>query len=154
MKISNFTFLSCSQLLLLVLFSLAGCGGTSATFDDPRGMRAMVHGSVDLNGKPLDRAIIRFRAAEGENRVISTGTIIDGEYQIAAKDGPLIGKMRVEIEFDNEDELEHSQQKKGQRQPQRKRRVLPACYNKKSVLTANVSKDSEQNQFDFHLKTR
>jgi hypothetical protein len=145
------------RLLVVIVLSIAlclvaGCGRAG----DERGQRAAVRGAVYLDGRPLNRARIVFRTADGPSKVKSTGSIVDGFYEIPAERGPLIGTMRVEVQPETI-ELEAFVAARGKN---RKKRVspaavpIPAKYNRRSQLTADVSPDGRENKFDFRLTSQ
>jgi hypothetical protein len=139
----------CALLFLL----LAGCGGD---VEDPRGQRVGVRGTVEWNGKPLDRARIVFSPAEGESKITATGSIVNGTYEIPAETGPLVGKMRVEIQADKIELEEFEAARNGDI---RKRvpvdtTVSPAKYNTQTTLEAIVTTDETKNVFDYQLESK
>ncbi len=139
-------------LIGMVLVSLAGCGSRA----DERGTRVGVRGTVLLDKKPLERARIVFRAATGENTITATGKIVDGMYEIPAEHGPLVGKMRVEIQPEAI-ELEEFEAARGgdiRKNVQIQAVKIPAMYNTKSTLVADVTADETQNFLNFSLKSQ
>lgn len=148
MKLSRIKF----ALLLIVLTVFSGCSGSKA---DPRGERFTVGGEVLLGGKPLSRARIIFVPVDRKKAVKATGTINEGFYKIESKNGPLAGKMRVEIQTEIL-ELEEVEKIRGDDKtvvPQLNKVDIPEQYNVKSELTAEVRPD-EKNTFDFSLVTK
>jgi hypothetical protein len=73
----------------LVLATLTlGCGD---------GGRAAVSGTVMLDGQPLPEGSITFFPTDGNRGPSAGGVIQDGTFEIDTRDGPMIGKNRVEI---------------------------------------------------------
>jgi hypothetical protein len=140
-------------LCALMFLLLAGCGGD---VEDPRGQRVGVRGTVEWNGKPLDRARIVFSPAEGDATITATGSIVNGAYEIPAESGPLVGKMRVEIQADKI-ELEEFEAARGgdkRKRPRVETTVIPAKYTTQSTLDAVVTEDEAKNVFDYHLESK
>lgn len=75
---------------LFVLCCLPGCGGNY-------GGRTSISGTVKFDGKPVEKGSIAFIPAEGVKGPSTGGLIQDGKYNIAADQGPMVGKHRVEI---------------------------------------------------------
>lgn len=134
--------------LAAALIAVAGCGAR-----DDRGTRVGVRGAVFLDGKPLNRSIIVFRAAEGESKVVATAPIVDGFYEIPAERGPLAGKVRVEIRPDQieMEEFEAARKENPRHKIDFEAIHIPAKYNTRSELVREVSAESEENKFDFLL---
>ncbi len=138
---------------MMLVLAFVGCG---ETVEDSRGKRAGVKGTVLLDDKPLNRATIVFTAAQGENKITATGSIVNGAYEIPAEAGPLIGEMRVEIQPQQID-LEEFEAARGD---DKRKRVpvnaveIPVQYNTKSKLKAQVTEDESKNVFDFKLQSK
>ncbi len=135
-------WLSVDGLLFIALctavIGLAGCG--------PAEGFATVDGRVTLDGEPLPDAYVEFQCT-GENAGTSMGrTSSNGKYSLMfsrSKTGARIGPSRVLITtFD----LDGTQG--GVRRVPEK---VPAIYNVKTELTADVKPGA--NTFDFDLKT-
>jgi hypothetical protein len=120
---------------------IAGCGGN----------RASVQGTVTYDGQPVDGGRIHF-IPEGEpkGRPAVHAVIEQGRYYLPASQGPEFGRHRVEIVW----------HKKPAGKPLGQPgdpgfttddlvQTLPAIYNSKSTLSANVEPGS--NNFDFPL---
>lgn len=73
--------------LVIALLAL-GCGDSG---------RAPVSGTVMLDGKPLPEGSISFFPTDGNRGPSAGGVIQDGAFEIDARDGPILGKNRVEI---------------------------------------------------------
>ena len=79
---------------VLSLGALAGCGGHSGP------PRAAIHGRVTAGGQPLAGGRILFTPVAPNKGPATSARITNGEYQLTAKDGPVIGNNRVQIEAD------------------------------------------------------
>lgn len=141
-------------LLIVSCAALTFLGCTTA--EDPRGTRVSVRGEVTLDGKPLDRAQIVFRSADGPGSITATGSVVAGKYEIPAERGPLAGNMRVEIRPETIDlaEFEAARSALNRRTFSLDTVKIPVRYNVHSNLEAIVTPDSEQNVFPFELKSR
>jgi hypothetical protein len=129
--------------LVALAAALPGCGDGSDSFD-----RQAVSGSVTLDGKPITGDILFIPMGNGAS---AGGGIADGTYSIGRAAGPSPGSYRVEVV---------SIQPTGRTIPDRdgppgstaeeKANVVPARYNAKSELTAEVKK-GVPNTFIFPL---
>ncbi len=109
-----------------------------------------IHGKVTLDGAPLVEAQIRFFAIDGG--VGTDGKVIDGHYDIPAREGMSAGKYRVEFS---------SEKKSGKKVPDRDGgpgdmkdeivEVLAAKFNQKSTFYIDYD-PSQIKPFDFDLK--
>ena len=122
------------------LTSLLGCGGVSG---------ASVSGTVMLDGSPLDDATITFVPTSGGQRQAAWTSVKNGQYEIAAKDGLGTGQFRVEIRA-----LRPTGEKPNPNEPTLipTKEVVPAKYNSKSELAANIKPGA--NTADFELKSK
>jgi hypothetical protein len=104
-----------------------------------------VHGTITLDGKPLDEAVVLFVPLEPQRRKTG-GAIVAGRYQIVAEDGLLPGKYRVEV-ADNPP-LDGPRGK-----PPSARRKLPPHYAHDSSLSLTVDnvEGSTEHEFNFAL---
>jgi len=120
-------------LLLLGLFVVSGCGGSS---------RAGVEGKVTFNGSPLEAGMISF-LVEADRPDSGHAAITDGKYALAADKGPPPGTYRVEITWN-----------KPEAKPKdpdivRTVQVIPQKYNLRSQLKADLKPG--MNTCDFEL---
>jgi len=136
-------YLPALGLALLACGLLSGCGGK----------RAAVGGTVTFNSQPVDGGRIFF-LPEGEpvGRPTVHASIEKGKYSLPASQGPELGRHRVEIVW-------HRKPGKQDQAPadpglitDDMKQVIPAAYNSKSILSADVQ--SGNNTFDFALKER
>jgi hypothetical protein len=135
---------------LLGLSLLIGCGDTDGF------ARVPVSGHVEVDGRPLEKGLIRLMPeATVEGPTVQTA-VVDGEFEFDSRSGPVAGKHRVEIEatdylgFDIDDEVAFAQhmQSKGALPPN----PIPPQFNQASQLTADVSPDRAAD-LDFSLLT-
>jgi hypothetical protein len=130
-------------LALLICGAAAGCGGR----------RASVQGTVTFGGRPIDGGRIFF-LPEGEpvGRPTVYAAIEQGKYALPAAQGPELGRHRVEVVWHRKP----GQQAQAGDQPglitDDMVQVIPAAYNAKTTLSADVRSGS--NTFDFALKKR
>ena len=134
-----------------VLF-FSGCGPAS---DRPE--LGLVTGTVTLNGEPLSDVVVVFKPDYGRPARGKTDT--DGKYEltyIGRTRGCKVGHNRVEIapteegEEDSED-ASNTENVGPAARPQRGPAAVPARYNSKSELEAEVQPGS--NTFDFALRS-
>src|SRR5688572_27608136 len=78
---------------ILLIAGLAGCGSSGPP-------RAAIHGRVTAGGQPLAAGRILFTPIAPNKGPATTARITAGEYQLTVKDGPVVGKNRVQIEAD------------------------------------------------------
>jgi hypothetical protein len=76
--------------LAVALTLAAGCGGPAP----PR--RGKLQGKVNLDGKPVAKATVRFIALEA-NGVSVVAPVKEGVYDVPEGQGPVKGKYRVEF---------------------------------------------------------
>jgi hypothetical protein len=141
-----------AALVIAATLTCAGCGA-----GDPRGVRVAVHGEVTLDEKPLEAGAILFHCGEGEDELVAVGYIENGHYEIARRDGPLVGTARVEFQAKpvSQEDFETAMEvaAEGRRPPSIAVVAIPPQYGKDSKETVDVAKDGE-NKFDFDLKSR
>jgi hypothetical protein len=132
--------------LALTAAMFAGCGGEPADALP----REAVSGRVTFEGKPLAAGLIQFQPA-GQEATAGTAPVADGRYAIR-KDGGLVpGKYRVAITTPVA-EAGPAPALPGDEKPP-PREPIPARYNAKSTLAADVAKGGP-NTFDFDLKEK
>ncbi|HAH43582.1 hypothetical protein [Gimesia sp.] len=143
-----------SVLLLAPLVCMSfSCSDSSSSSVE----RLKVSGTVLYNGDPLSSAKILFISETPEGTIKSSGIVRQGIYQIPAAGGPAVGKARVEI-VSRTPELEEITQikaeiKSGKMLSNPLDLEIPDIYNKKSQLTALITKDG-QNSFDFKIESK
>jgi hypothetical protein len=129
---------------------LAGCGGPLAT--DYSGLNLVdVSGTVTLDGDPLPGAMVIF---EAEDQTYSFGrTDEDGYYELmfnSEKSGVMPGRKIVRITMGTAGE--ETEAEEGSDSPAPPSIVIPARYNVRSELTADVT--AERRTFEFDLQSR
>jgi hypothetical protein len=117
--------------------------------------RSPVTGTVTYAGQPVDTGGIDFISADPDgSRFRLGGPIHDGKYAITADRGPFPGKYRVEITwmkaFGKPIVIDESGSDGGaKREIANRKQALPAKYNEKSELTAEIT--SGRNTVNFDL---
>jgi hypothetical protein len=122
-----------------VLVATTGCGGP---------VRRAVAGSVTIDGRPLDEAVILFVPLDGDGRKTG-GRIEAGRYELARDVGLLPGRYRVEVA----DDPPIDPGMRPDRQQPRPRRKLPVAYSTASPLAVEVTADGPA-EFDFELTVK
>ena len=140
--------LSRSSMLGMALFSLSilwltGCGSGEAK-------RYRVTGTVKYKGEPVKAGSINFRTLDGSST--GNGTIVNGEYDIPESSGLVVGKYQVSISYPDPKGAPPSGKNDmpGDSAAVAKD-LLPAKYNYKSELTAEIKAES-RNEVNFDLK--
>lgn len=133
-------------LLVLLSATFLGCGEAGPE-------RAEVAGKVTFEGEPIASGMISLLPIEGTKGPAVGGPINNGTYRLSVKEGPCLGKHRVEISAtrttgrqvkagsgaDNPDALVDEIEM-----------YIPPKYNSQSELTVNVAPGV--NTFDFDLR--
>jgi hypothetical protein len=123
----------------------SGCGGEDTL------PRKAVSGTVTFNGAPLKAGRIEFQPTSANETVAGVAGIVDGRYSIAQADGLVPGKYLVMITGPLAPPAPPKEEMPGQRLPVAPaKELIPAKYNTKSELTAQVTKEGP-NTFDFKL---
>jgi len=117
-----------------------GCGGD----------KAEVHGTVSLNGTPIEEGAINFIPVEGTQGPGVGATIHNGEYHIPRAKGVVVGKNRVELRaFRNTGKKVKDPTQPGALIDERVL-AFPPEYNDRSTLVREVTRGS--NKIDFDIK--
>ncbi len=142
------------MLIVASLLTLAqsGCGGGG---DQPE--LGQVTGTVTLDGKPLVGVAVVFQPENG--RPARGMTDAEGKYEltyIRQTKGTKVGMNRVEIAPSEDGEVEESEAPEDDSKPAGKRPksgkpAIPARYNVRSELKADVK--GGKNTFDFKLES-
>ena len=133
--------------IALILALACGCGSKS------RWQHAAVEGKVTLDGVPIERGAITF-VPVGQTQGVATGAAIEnGQYHIAAADGPVVGTNRVEISAPKKTgrKVQAAMSDPGKTMDETVEAV-PAKYNRNSTLEREIK--PEKNVFDFDLRTK
>jgi len=138
----------------MILMTAVGCGG-EAVKDHPR---VSVSGTVTLDGKPLDKAVILFIPFPDVAGPTASAGISEGKFQLSTETGPVAGRHRVQIESTDtggiapDDEAAAAEIAAGKRKLAKSVRI-PAIYNTRSKLEKTIAADSP-NEFTFELVTK
>jgi hypothetical protein len=135
-------------LLAAVAAAASGCG--ESDFDD----RQAVAGTVTLDGQPLAKALISFIPTGATLGPKASGVVIDGQYLIAADDGPCPGDFMVKIEPispDIEALAAHDYTSLRGVSATEATITIAARYNLQSELAAQV-RGGVENRFDYALE--
>ena len=126
-------------LTVAAVMSSTGCGGP---------VRRAVAGSVTLDGRPLDEAVILFVPLDAGGRKTG-GPIAGGRYEMGSDVGLLPGRYRVEIA---DDPPIDSAMRPGQIRPQPRRNV-PVVYSTSSPLAIEATAGGAAT-FNFDLSSQ
>lgn len=127
---------------VVVLLFVAGCG------QDDGLERAAVKGRVTVAGQPLARGRILFRPLSPTQGPTVSAAVTDGGYEIVEKDGPVVGRQRVEVEaelplgFALDDESAFAKMNGRPLPPN----PIPPAFNTQSLLVAEI--ESGENSYD------
>jgi hypothetical protein len=135
-----------ATIILLAIVFAAGCGGKNGPD------RMAVSGAVQFDDAPLARGRILFVPEPPLKGPVASAAIVDGAYKIAARDGVVAGKHRVEIEgtidlgFPIDDDVAYAERRGAPLPPN----PVPERYNRKTILSADMKPEGTQT-FDFQL---
>lgn len=138
------------QLTVCLLLILAGCGDSLAPVDNLP--RQAVSGTVTLDGQPLAQGKIQFNpvtVADGPT-AFAVVEIKDGKYAINRVMGPVPGKYKVSISTLTSIKITPGEGPGPL--PKRDPEKVPAQYNTKTTLTAEIT--SGENILPFDLKSQ
>ncbi len=140
-------------MLVTGLGLLAGCAGESGP------ERALVRGTVTLDGVPVETGTIVFLPEEGVQGPSAGGEIHGGAFELSRDVGPVPGAHRVEIRATrNEGTTQVTGVPGAESGPSAGGTVdklvmyIPEKYNTKSTLKEDVK--SGENEFSFALVTK
>jgi hypothetical protein len=136
---------------LLGLIVVSALLGTGCMKGGGAPSREAVSGTVSFDGRPLKRGTIQFQPASQADGVMAVGAISDGRFDIPGYVGPAPGKYGVAI-YNQDDSAPAPGEMPGP--PKAKKTAgepIPARYNTKTVLTAEVTPGGP-NRFTFDLK--
>jgi hypothetical protein len=130
--------------------SFAGCGGAGSD-NLPR---QALSGTIKLDGAPLKSGMITFDPLNVPTNPVTVGApIADGAYSIAKGEGATPGTYRVTIRSGGAGDAVPVDNAPGGTPKARAKEPVPAKYNEKTELKAEVKADGP-NQFDFNLSTK
>jgi hypothetical protein len=131
-----------SSALLALIVVAGGCGG------EDRLSRVVVAGTVNYDGKPVQKGQIRFLPQPGTSGPVTIDPIEGGSYSTKNTSGVPVGSHRVEIT--GYDPVEYANAPTGPGSPPVRQR-LPEKYNRKSELAVTLDADSDGKPLDFNL---
>jgi hypothetical protein len=136
----------CIVLAIALLVQLmSGCGGDDGLF------RQSISGLVTLDGVPLAGGSILFEPTTEASGTAVGATIRQGMFVISRAEGPAPGTYRVRI-YSSSNAQAPPRKGQGDRAPRPMVERLPAHYNAKSDLRAEVFVD-HANPFRFALQS-
>ena len=133
------------------LLASLGCGKSGPP-------RAPIAGRITVGGAPLKAGRILFVPIAPTEGPAASAAIVNGEYNISADQGPVVGKNRVEVEadlplgFDFDDEAAYARRASNGALP---KQPIPSQFNRHSKLEVEI-KAGEENTFavDVPAKVR
>ncbi|MBN2292644.1 MAG: hypothetical protein JXM70_09475 [Pirellulales bacterium] len=137
MRIHSLFFLV--LLLLVELFSLAGCGSNS---------RHALHGTVTLDGQAVKTGTISFLPSAGTSGNSSGSEIKDGKYSIPAEMGLQPGKYRVTINA----RIATGRQIRDPQIGKLFDEMRPASYKQMGKLTVTIPAEGNEASFELTMK--
>jgi hypothetical protein len=132
---------------MTALTILAGCGGAGDELP-----REAVSGAVKFNGGPLKAGMIQFQPADQSATTAGAAGITEGSYSIAKAEGLVPGKYLVSITSTPAAPATPPVIMPGDPVAPPKE-PIPAKYNAKTNLTAEVTKGGPNN-FDYALESK
>src|SRR5262245_9720870 len=139
-----------SVLVLSMSFLGSGCGGGDEL------PREAVSGTVTLDGKLLEKGTIRFTPAAQSNAVaaVEGGALIEsGKFSIPRDPGLVPGNYQVAVFGGGPGALAKGQKGTATGGPAPAKESMPAKYNARSTLQAEVKKGGP-NDFTFDLTSK
>jgi hypothetical protein len=103
-----------------------------------------VSGEVTFDGKPVAEGQIIFEPAESDGTRPAAGPISEGKFRFEIEPGSKRVKVVAEREVGDVDPVMGAR---------RRENYIPAKYNEKSELTAEVTTDEEQNIYSFPMQS-
>jgi hypothetical protein len=132
-------------LLALGLIAVViGCGPATPE-------RASVSGKVTLDGQAIEQGSISFLPAEGNAGPSAGGVIANGRYDIEKKDGPILGKTRIELRAWKKSGRQIPNPMSAGSMMDEKVEAFPKEFNEESTLLKEIK--SGHNTFDFELES-
>lgn len=131
-------------LVLLALGLVAGCHSRSG--------QTRVWGTASYDGRPIDDGMLELTPVDG-TKGPSTGSLIrDGEWEIEADKGPLVGgTYLVQITGTKKTGETAAHPVFPERRVELVANYVPAAYNTESTRKITISDDSSRNRFAFDL---
>lgn len=138
----------CAGVLYCSAIFLVGCGDNGPTLN-----RAQVSGDVTVNGDPLEKGSIAFLPADGTQGPSVGGTIQEGHYLIPMEEGPVVGTYRVKIRATRKTgrTIEAGPPAPPGTMVEEIEAFIPAKYNTKSALTAEIQPEANEVNYDLQI---
>jgi len=132
--------------LVVAMVVVVGCSKSDS------GGRMAISGTVNFQGKPLDRGSIQFTSADpGGKAAISGGMIQDGKFTLPADQGLAPGKYRVRITSPDTSATGPAPAMPGESGPVAKERIPPEFSGPESKQEVTVTAGAK-NHFEFDIK--
>ena len=131
-------------LVVLMIVGASGCGGGPERFT--------VGGQVTLDGQPLPDGEIVFRPTGATKGPTAAGSIDNGVYLIPEARGPMAGSYTVSIEAERKTGKKIRANMIGTATTDQYEQYLPARYNDKTTLTADVTDSRDDLNFELTSK--
>ena len=125
--------------LAVAVLLISGCGTSDGL------TRCPVRGRVTVGGQPLAKGRILFLPVAPNQGPIASTKIVDGEYSLSHREGPVAGTNRVEVEaeldlgFAIDDEAAFAR-RGGRPLPPN---PIPPAFNRDSTLVIEINPDDE-----------
>lgn len=135
----------------LLWLAAAGCGGSDSL------PRQEVAGEVTIDGTPLKTGLITFLPASPDVPTQGGSAIVEGKYSLSRAQGLVPGQYKVVISSPEDKPEEFTDKSTNNNAPGMPpipaKEVIPAQYNNKSLLTAEVVA-GRKNIFAFDLTAK
>lgn len=128
--------------IVVALGVLNGCGRSKSGIE-----KVVVSGTVTLDAQPIANGEIRFHPIDGTPGPVSGAPIRDGQYVAQGKGGVPIGTHRVVITGFRPGKNAAASPEGGAVE-----QYVPARFNDQSILTAEITADTETANFDLKSK--
>ena len=138
-----------SRRLPLALVALFCCAALGCARSGPR--RFAVGGQVTLDGAPLPEGEILFRPGASTSGPTAAGLIEEGRYSIDEAHGPVSGSYAVVITASRKTGRKVQSEMRGTATTDQYEQYLPARYNDRTELSAQV--DDDRDDLNFQLTT-
>lgn len=126
--------------ICLSMLLLTGCGGDGLT---------PISGTVTLDGQPIQNGRIAFTPKGGSEGTMAGATIKDGKYEARVSLGKMGVAVRAQKMVPIKNPDAHQKDVGITEQPES---IIPAKYNDKSELTADIVEG--KSEYSFNLTTK
>ncbi len=138
-----------TALVVAALCQASGCGKV----DGPS--RAAVHGTVTLDGEPVEQGTIEFFPVNDTTGPVVGAEIRAGRYALSRREGPAVGTNRIEISWPRTTGNTATMPADGLgaselNEPERTE-AIPPQYNRQSTLTRTI--EAGDNPLSFELRS-